>query len=221
MARRSDGQLTPQQARFVEIYLSNGRKGSDAYRQAYESAASPQVCATRAYKLLHTQNIAVIIARSEKRQEQAVERAIENYAVSRERNVATLARLAYSNIKDFTRLVGSERVVDFSQATDDQLAAVQEITVEEFVDGRGEDARQVRRTRFKLSDRGVAIERLNKMFGWIIDRSEVGRPGEFANLTDEQLDEKIIEYLVELGMREQQARALLAARDAKESGLKH
>ena len=146
---------------------------------------------------------------------------IETYAVSRERNVATLARQAYSNIKDFTRLVGSERVVDFSQATDDQLAAVQEITVEDYLDGRGEDARQVRRTRFRLSDRGLAIERLNKMFGWIIDKSEVGRPGEFANLSDEQLDEKIMEHLVEMGLSEQQARALLAARDAKESGLKH
>ena len=117
--------------------------------------------------------------------------------------------------------MGSERVLDFSQATEDQLAAVQEITVEEFVVGAGEDARQVRRTKFKLSDRGIAIERLNKMFGWIIDKSEVGRPGEFANLSDEQLDEKIMEHLVEMGMSEQQARALLAARDAEEGGPRH
>ena len=54
-----------------------------------------------------------------RRARQAVERAIEAYAVSRERNLATRARLAYSNIKDFTRLVGSERVVDFSLATED------------------------------------------------------------------------------------------------------
>jgi phage terminase small subunit len=221
MSRRANGQLTPEQAKFVEIYLSNGRNGADAYRQAYECDLGAQVCAKRAYQLLHGKKIIGIIERSEKRQEQAVERAIERYAVSRERNVATLARLAYSNIKDFTRLVGGERVVDFSQATDDQLAAVQEITVEDYLDGRGEDARQVRRTRFKLSDRGLAIERLNKMFGWIIDKSEVGRPGEFANLTDEQLDEKIMEHLVEMGMSEQQARALLAARDAAESGPKH
>jgi len=97
----------------------------------------------------------------------------------------------------------------------------EEITVEDYLNGRGEDARQVRRTKFKLSDRGIAIERLNKMFGWIVDRSEVGRPGEFANLTDEQLDEKIMEHLVEMGMSEQQARALLAARDPAESGPKH
>jgi hypothetical protein len=72
-----------------------------------------------------------------------------------------------------------------------------------------------------LADKQGAIERLNKMFGWIIDRSEVGRPGEFANLTDEQLDEKILEHLVELGMSEQQARALLAARDVEEGGSTH
>ena len=129
--------------------------------------------------------------------------------------------MAYASMKDYTRLVGSERVVDLSEATDDQLRALQEITVEDYLDGRGKDARQVRRTKIKLADKQGAIERLNKMFGWIIDRSEVGRPGEFANLTDEQLDEKIMEHLVEMGMSEQQARALLTARDAADSGPKH
>jgi phage terminase small subunit len=129
--------------------------------------------------------------------------------------------MAYASIEHYTRLVGTERVVDLSAATPDQLRAMQEITVDDYLDGRGEDARQVRRTRIKLADKGIAIERLNKMFGWIVDRSEVGRPGEFANLTDEQLDEKIMEHLVEMGMSEQQARALLTARDAADSGPKH
>jgi phage terminase small subunit len=217
MARK----LTPKQAKFNEIYLSNGRNAAAAYRDAYKTTMNPQRCHQEGNKLLKHPLIRPTIERAEKQAEQAIERAVERYAVSRERNVATLARQAYSNIKDFTRLVGSERVVDFSQATDDQLAAVQEITVEDYLDGRGEDARQVRRTKFKLSDRGIAIERLNKMFGWIVDRSEVGRPGEFANLSDEQLDEKIMEHLVEMGMSEQQARALLAAREAAESGPKH
>jgi phage terminase small subunit len=217
MARK----LTPKQARFKEIYLSNGRNAAAAYRGAYKTTMNPQRCHQEGNKLLRHPLIRPTIERAERRAEQAIERAVENYAVSRERNVAELARMAYASMKDYTRLVGSERVVDLSAATDDQLRAMQEITVDDYLDGRGEDARQVRRTRIKLADKGMAIERLNKMFGWITDRSEVGRPGEFANLTDEQLDEKIVEYLVELGMSEQQARALLAARDATGRGPKH
>jgi hypothetical protein len=51
----------------------------------------------------------------------------------------------------------------------------------------------------------------NKMFGWIIDRSEHGRPGEFAKLSDEQLDAEVMQYLLELAISERQARALLEA----------
>jgi phage terminase small subunit len=169
-------------------------------------------------KLLKHPKIVPYIAASEAKVERAIERAVERYAVSRERNVAELARMAYASMKDYTRLVGSERVIDLSEATDDQLAALQEITVDDYLVGRGKDARQVRRTKIKLADKQRAIDRLNKMFGWNIDRSEVGRPGEFANLTDEQLDEKIMEYLVELGMSERQARALVKAGRGADGG---
>ena len=70
--------------------------------------------------------------------------------------------------------------MDLSEANDDQLA-LQEITVEDYLDGQGQNARQVRRTKFKLADKQGAIERLNKMFGWIVDKSEVGGPVEFAH----------------------------------------
>jgi phage terminase small subunit len=212
--------LTRKQARFVELYLAGGN-AAKAYREAYSSAAPSQSVAREGHRLLKHPKIAPFLAEAEARARAALVEAANRYAVSRERNVAELARMAYASMKDYTRLVGSERVVDLSEATDDQLRALQEITVEDYLVGRGKDARQVRRTKIKLADKQGAIERLNKMFGWIIDRSEVGRPGEFANLTDEQLDEKIVEYLVALGMSEQQARALLAARDAAGGGPKH
>jgi hypothetical protein len=44
------------------------------------------------------------------------------------------------------------------------------------------------------------MERLNKMFGWVIDRSEVGKPGEFANLSDEAVREEIKRRLEARGM---------------------
>jgi phage terminase small subunit len=212
------GDLTPKQAKFVEVYLSNGRNGAAAYRRAYNTTMSPQRCAEEARKLITNPKISPRIGLAERRAEQAIERAIERYAVSRERNVAELARIAYANLKHYTRLVESERVIDLSEATDDQLAALQEITVDDYLVGRGKDARQVRRTKIKLADKGMAIERLNKMFGWNIGRSEVGRPGEFANLTDEQLDDAIMQHLIERGMSERQVRALLKAGRGADGG---
>jgi phage terminase small subunit len=212
--------LTRKQARFVELYLAGGN-AAKAYREAYSSAAPSQSVAREGHRLLKHPKIAPFLAEAEVRARAALVEAANRYAVSRERNVAELARMAYANLVDFTRQVGEERVIDLSGATRDQLAALQEITVEDYLDGRGKDARQVRRTKIKLAEKQGAIERFNKMFGWIIDRSEVGRPGEFANLSDAQLDEKIMEHLVELGMSEQQARALLTARDAEESEPKH
>jgi hypothetical protein len=69
--------------------------------------------------------------------------------------------------------------------------------------------------RIELADKQRAIERLNKMY---IDRSEVGRPSEFANLTDEQLDDAIMQHLIERGMSERQVRALLKAGRGADGG---
>jgi phage terminase small subunit len=206
------GDLTPKQAKFVQVYLSNGQKAGEAYRAVYNTTMPMARCSMEASKLLRNPKIAPYIAKAAAKADAAIERAAERYAVSRERNVSELARIAYANLEDFTRLVGEERVVDLSKATRDQLAAVQEIVVEDYLDGRGANARQVRRTKFKLADKQGAIERLNRMFGWIIDKSEIGRPGEFANLTDEQLEQALVDQMVGRGMEEGQARALLATR---------
>jgi hypothetical protein len=42
-------------------------------------------------------------------------------------------------------------VLDYSELTRDQAAALVEVTVEDFKDGRGDDARDVRRVKFKLA----------------------------------------------------------------------
>jgi hypothetical protein len=168
--------------------------------------------AREGHRLLEHPKIAPFLAEAEVRARAVLVEAANRYAVSRERNVAELARIAYANLEDFTRQVGEERVIDLSGATRDQLAALQEIAVEDYLDGRGKDARQVRRTKIKLADKQGAIERLNKMFGWVVDKSEVGRPGEFAHLTDEQLEQALVDQMVGRGMEDGQARALLATR---------
>src|ERR1700738_2037138 len=141
--------LTRKQAHFVELYLAEGN-AAEAYRQAYSSAAPSRSVAREGHRLLKHPKIAPFLAEAEVRARAVLVEAANRYAVSRERNVAELARMAYANLEDFTRQVGKERVIDLSGATRDQLAALQEITVEDYLDGRGKDARQVRRTKIKL-----------------------------------------------------------------------
>ena len=54
----------------------------------------------------------------------------------------------------------------------DQAAALTEVTVEDFLAGRGEDGRQVRRIRFKLANKIDALELLGKHHKLYTDRVE-------------------------------------------------
>jgi hypothetical protein len=56
-----------------------------------------------------------------------------------------------------------------------------------------------------------ALELIGKEIGMFVTRHEQGKPGEFANLTDNQLKEKFIAQLVEKGMSEKRARDFVGA----------
>jgi phage terminase small subunit len=88
----------------------------------------------------------------------AIHRAAERYAISRERINAEMALISFSNMLDYLR-VGSEgdAYVDLSTLTREQAAAISEITVERYTEGRGANARDVRRVRFKLYDKQTAL----------------------------------------------------------------
>ena len=100
-----------------------------------------------------------------------------------------LAKLAFANMADYMRVgPGGDPVLDFSKLTRDQAAALVEVTVEDYVDGRGEDARQVRRVKFKLASKLVALELLGKHLGLFKERIEHsgpdGGPIEVKHYTD-------------------------------------
>ena len=60
-----------------------------------------------------------------------------------------LAKLGFSNMLDYIRVLPSDDpIADLSALTRDQAAALVEVTVEDFVDGRGDAARDVRRVKF-------------------------------------------------------------------------
>src|SRR5438477_11178693 len=86
-----------------------------------------------------SRRIEELLANRDKIDVRATERAIERTAITKQRVIEELAKIGFANMADYTRLVGSERVVDLADASLDHLAAVQVITVEGLKHGRGAD----------------------------------------------------------------------------------
>lgn len=128
-------------------------------------------------------------------------KAAEKTDITVQRVLNELAKIGFANMQDFMR-VGSDGdpYFDFSALTRDQAAAIQEITIEDFKDGRGEDARDVRRVKFKLYDKRAALVDIGKHLGMFIERHEIGGVGEFQRYTDQELAERALNDARALGI---------------------
>jgi phage terminase small subunit len=102
-------------------------------------------------------------------------KVVASAAVSIEQVVAELCKLGFANVKNYIRLTDEgEPAIDFGGVTDEQFAALSEVTVEDFVDGRSEPdealepqpqggalrrqrGREVRKVRFKLHNKQPAL----------------------------------------------------------------
>jgi phage terminase small subunit len=72
--------------------------------------------------------------------------------------LAELAKIGFANMLDYVGFTkDGDPYVTLANMTRDQAAAVQQITVEDYKDGRGEDARDVRKVTFKLADKRAAL----------------------------------------------------------------
>lgn len=80
--------------------------------------------------------------------------------------LAELEHIAFANMQDYMRAtVDGNPVLHFSELTRGQAAALREVTVETYMDGGGDDAREVKRVRFKLHDKRAALIDLAKYHG--------------------------------------------------------
>ncbi len=147
--------LRPKQARFVEEYLIDLNATQAAIRAGY----SAKTAAVIGYENLTKPPIAAAIATARSKQS-------ERTALTADMVVRELAKLAFANMGDYLRaLPGGDPYVDFSMLTRDQAAALREVTVDTYVEGHGENARKVRRIKFKLGDKRAALVALGKHFG--------------------------------------------------------
>lgn len=155
--------LTAKQQRFIAEYLID----LNATQAAIRAGFSKNGASSTAFNLLAKPAVKDEI-------EQRQKALAEKYGVTVERIIAELEKIGFSNLKNYSRLVGDARVIDMSATTDDELAALSEMTIEEFTEGRGKDAREVRKVKIKLHDKKGALVDLGKHLGMFKERIEVG-----------------------------------------------
>lgn len=169
--------LTMKEVRFIEEYLL----APNATQAAKKAGYSAKSAANLGGRLVRNAQVAAEIKR------RTAKRA-EKYELSADRVLRELITVGYANMGDYMRPgPDGSPALDFSDLSREQTAALAEVTVEEFRDGRS-DKREVRRTRFKLQPKIQALEILAKHLRLIteeVDHRHVHEGSVMMRLLDE------------------------------------
>jgi phage terminase small subunit len=151
--------LTPKQAAFIGFYLGDAR--GNATRAAELAGYSKKTAYAIGAENLRKPQISEAIA--SRQGELAAELEVTQERIARE-----LALLGFSNMLDYMSIGGrGEPFIDMSELTREQAAALTEATIEDYLEGRGDDAREVRRVRIKLADKRQSLTDLAKLLGLV------------------------------------------------------
>lgn len=172
--------LTDRQMRFVGEYLVDLNATQAAIRAGYSERTAQE----QGSRLLSNVIVSQAVAKAQLARSKRTE-------VTQDRVVRELAKIGFANMMDYMRIgEDGDPYTDFSGIDRDMAAAIAEVTVEDFKEGRREGARDVRRVKFKLADKRAALVDLGKHLGMFVERREVGAPGDFAQLTDAELERR-------------------------------
>lgn len=150
----------PKHEKFAQE-LAKGKSQADAYVAAGYKANDGNAATLKGKQRIE-ERVAELVGNAAKKAEVTIERVISE-----------LAKIGFANMADYMRPgTDGDPILDFSKLTRDQAAALQEVTVEDFKDGRGDDVRDVRRVKFKLSDKRAALVDIGKHLGAFVERHE-------------------------------------------------
>ena len=169
-------------------------EGKPAYQAYIDAGFAKAGAAQSASRLLKSQRagirarVAEILQEREQINAERTKLAIERSAITMERVAVELGRIGFANMMDYMRIGPSgDPTLDFSGLTREQAAALTEVTVDDYFDGRSENAREVRKVKFKLADKRAALMDIAKLFGWFIERRENKIVDEFDNMSAEEI----------------------------------
>jgi phage terminase small subunit len=163
-------ELPPMQARFVSEYLLDLNATQAAIRAGYSAATAEQ----HGPRLLGFVGVRAAI-------DSALSKRAERVEIKAERVLQELSLIGLADMANYvTFSADGELLLDFSNMPEGATRAIAEVTQEEFTDGKGDSARQVRRTKFKLHPKTHALELLGKHLALFVERMrhEGGSPVE-------------------------------------------
>lgn len=143
--------LTPKQQRFVKEYLIDHNATQAAIRAKYSQRNADKI----GPGLLGKTRIAEAIREGDEKINAKLE-------ITAERIKAEIAKLAFANMEDYVAHENGDITPDLSKCNRDQMAAVQEFTVD-ATGGTGDGERKlILRTKFRLAPKREALELLGR-----------------------------------------------------------
>jgi phage terminase small subunit len=168
--RPSVADLTAKQAAFVQEYLVDLNATQAAIRAGYSAKTAEQ----QGYQLLQKTSVAEAV-------KAGMDARAEKTGITAERVLSELALIGFANMLDYVQPREDGLVyLDMSALTREQAAAIQEVTVDQYIEptGNGDEKRSVNKVKFKLSDKRAALVEIGKHLGMFKDRVEVtGKDG--------------------------------------------
>lgn len=136
--------LKGKQKIFVQEYLVDLNATQAAIRAGYSPKTAQQQSSRLLLNVVVKQAIDQAIAERSKRARKSADEVLEE-----------LENLAFLNMADFIRISSEgEPIVDMGQTTRAHQSGLADVETHDYLDGRGEDARDVRRVRIKLNAAG-------------------------------------------------------------------
>lgn len=125
---------------------------------AIRAGYTPAAARNTGYRLMQREDVQRWIA-------EAQSKTMAKLEITRDSVIEELAKLAFSNPMDFGRIENGQFIVDLSQATRDQFAAVTELTARKRTVGAGDDARVEHETKLKLANKREALVDIGRHLG--------------------------------------------------------
>lgn len=159
------GKPTDRDLAFVKEYLSNGRIANTAYEKAIGKGKNTKLSANNlAQKMLKRPGVKALIMQAESKELAKVEEVMGRYAITRERVMDELAKIAFADLRDTVEWDGEGNVTikASSEITDAAAAAIAEIDNQKGPMGS--------KTKLKNYDKLKALMDLAKIAGIIEDK---------------------------------------------------